>query len=200
MKFVSGWRIGMTMCAGTRPCHIVLTGMMGVGKSTVGPLVAHSLRRDFRDVDQVVVDLAHQSIPEIFAQYGESRFREWERQALLTVLSSPQALVVALGGGAVLSPENREWLRPHLVIWLDAQWSELGKRVQGGGRPLLAGDGQAGLKRILAERKALYEEVSAVRIDTTGLAVVEVQAEIIRWLEEERKGEPLGSSIRPSEH
>ena len=55
MKFVSAWRIGMTMCAGTRRCHIVLTGMMGVGKSTVGPLLAHSLHRDFRDVDQVVI-------------------------------------------------------------------------------------------------------------------------------------------------
>ena len=125
--------------------NLYLVGMMGCGKSTVGPLLAKALGYRFLDADAVISQAAGCSIPEIFARDGEEGFRRLERQ-VLQQLSQWHSLVVATGGGIVTVPANWGELRQGVVIWLDVAEDELLRRLQAdpGGRPLLAGDDPAG--------------------------------------------------------
>jgi len=101
--------------------HLVLVGLMGAGKTTVGQMCAARLGRAFVDTDDLVETLAHASVSEIFASDGEARFRELEQQAVAEACASPEPLVIACGGGAVLAPANRRLLRAAgTVVWLRA--------------------------------------------------------------------------------
>lgn len=160
--------------------HVVLVGLMGSGKSTVGPRLARRLGRPFVDTDELVVAAAGRDVPGIFAAGGEAAFRDLERRAVADAMASPVALVVACGGGAVLDPANRRALRAGgTVVWLRATPATLAARVgTGEGRPLLAGGGPpAAVLGTLAEvRAGAYEAAAHVAVDTDGLdadAVVE---------------------------
>ena len=133
--------------------NLYLVGMMGCGKSTVGPLLAKALGYRFLDADAVISEAAGCSIPEIFARDGEEGFRRLERQ-VLQQLSQWHSLVVATGGGIVTVPANWGELRQGVVIWLDVAEDELLRRLQAdpGGRPLLAGDDPAGRLHELLEQ------------------------------------------------
>jgi shikimate kinase len=150
--------------------HLVVVGLMGAGKTTVGALCAERLRRPFVDTDDLVAATAHRSVAEIFAEDGEAAFRELERRAVADACASPDPLVIACGGGAVLDPENRRALRTHgCVVWLRAAPQVLAERVgaDGSGRPLLArGDASSVLERLDAERSAAYEGVAHATVDT----------------------------------
>ena len=138
--------------------NLYLVGMMGSGKSTVGPLLAEALGYRFLDADAVISQAAGCSIPEIFERDGEEGFRQLERQ-VLQQLSQWHSLVVATGGGIVTVPANWGELRQGVVIWLDVAENELMRRLQAdpGGRPLLAGDDPAGtLGKLLEQRQPLY--------------------------------------------
>src|SRR6185312_9210730 len=87
--------------------HLILIGLMGAGKTTVGKRCADRLDRSFVDTDDVVVSLAGMPVDEVFATFGEPRFRELERSAVGDVAASPAPLVIACGGGTVLDPDNR---------------------------------------------------------------------------------------------
>jgi shikimate kinase len=101
--------------------HLVLIGLMGAGKTSVGSECARRLRRDFVDTDDLVVRTADMTIASIFAEGGESRFRAIEREVVTDVCASPRPLVIACGGGTVLDPENRRALRGSgIVVWLRA--------------------------------------------------------------------------------
>lgn len=171
------------------PSHLILTGMMGTGKSTVGVLLANALNRSFIDLDAVIESRAGKIIPEIFREFGEPTFRLWEHEALVESLHRDDPAVIALGGGAVLDSANRALIRRHQVVWLDADVKSLYARVESEGRPLLAGNARLALARIAEERQNLYREVSLVRIDTTDLYPEGVKAAVIRWLDGE--GEKL---------
>ncbi|NBD26383.1 shikimate kinase [Paenibacillus glycinis] len=155
--------------------HIVLIGFMGTGKSTVGRLLAERLACAACDVDAEIVKREGEAIPAIFANRGEREFRAAETAALGAVLGADDTLVVATGGGAVLSPENRELMLRHgFVVALTADPEQVIARVsQDENRPLLQGDLRERVYKLLEDRKHAYD-FAHMTIDTTHLGVDEV--------------------------
>lgn len=167
---------------------VVLVGMMGAGKTTVGRSVASRLGVDFVDTDDLVEARAGKSVRDIFASDGEAAFRTLESQVLAESLKSPVDVVVAAAGGTVLSESNRAALREHadMVVWLDADVSALGERAsRGAHRPLLDGDVEDRLMALDGERRVLYQSVADVRLDTTGKGIAEVVQEVVAALAKE---------------
>jgi shikimate kinase len=167
------------------PRHVILVGLSGSGKSTVGRLLGDRLSRPFVDTDDVVVALAGRPIPEIFAAEGEAAFRAVERRAVAWALEGAPG-VVATGGGAPLDAANRERLwAGNLVVWLDAPVDVLVRRVgaAGAGRPLLSGDAAARLARLAEARRPVYA-TAHLHLVTSGLAPADVAAAIISALED----------------
>jgi shikimate kinase len=158
--------------------HIVLVGLMGAGKTTVGGAVAQRLRRPFVDTDDLVEATSGRSVVDIFATGGEPEFRELERNAVADACAAPTPSVIACGGGAVLDPESRRRLRAAgFVVWLQAPAAVLAERAgRGGSRPLLArgGGAQATLERLASVREAAYESTADITVDTEGRTVDEV--------------------------
>ncbi len=153
--------------------HLVLIGLMGAGKTSVGQECALRLGRPFVDTDELVTAIAHLSVNEIFATEGELGFRNRERAVVADVCTSPEPLVVACGGGAVIDPENRRALRgAGFVVWLQAPSSTLLTRVgDDSTRPLLRDDPQGALTRLGRLREMTYEAASHAAIDTDGIDV-----------------------------
>lgn len=167
--------------------NLVLVGMMGAGKSTVGRQVAARLHRPFIDTDMIVEIRAGKLIREIFAESGEAVFRRYEAEAVTEALAHGQQSVIATGGGAVLSPVNRAALRAgSFVIWLDAEPEELYRRAMRQGaaaRPLLQGpDPLATLRVKRAERAEAYAAAAHTHIDCTGKTPEAVAAEVVLLL------------------
>ena len=150
--------------------HLILVGLMGAGKTTVGQRCAEKLERAFVDTDDVVRATTGMTVDEIFATAGEPRFRELERAAVVDVCASPAPLVIACGGGVVLDPDNRKDLRASgVVVWLQATPDELTTRVgDGATRPLLRNDPRAALTRLARLREPAYEAAAHEIVDTTG--------------------------------
>lgn len=147
---------------------IVLIGLMGVGKTTVGRRLARALGARFADSDAAVVEAAGLSIEAIFEQFGEPTFREYERRAIARLLEAEPG-VVATGGGAFIDPQTRALIkRSATSVWLRAPLAVLLRRTRGGGRPLLkSGDRRAILERLIAERYPVYAEAD-ITVDTRG--------------------------------
>ncbi len=140
--------------------NIYLIGMMGSGKSTIGPLLAEQLGYSFIDTDSTIEKLVGQNVTEIFKAVGEPEFRQIETKVLAEV-SAHIRLIVATGGGIAIERENWNHLHQGLVIWLDPAVDLLVERLQGDTtRPLLANstDLQAKLETMLAERRDRYSE------------------------------------------
>ncbi len=135
-----------------------LSWFLAVGKSSVGPRLAERLDLPFVDVDHCIESAAGQPVPAIFAAEGEAGFRAREA-AVLAALASQRAAVVALGGGAVIDPDNRELLRASgVVLTLTARTETLRARLTGDAeRPLAQGDWQA----LLTARAAAYADADA---------------------------------------
>lgn len=161
--------------------HLVLVGLMGAGKTTVGERCAEQLDRSFVDTDEVVEAHAQMSVAEVFRTLGEEQFRTLERAAVADVSASPTPLVIATGGGAVLDGDSRERLRATgVVVWLQAPAAVLGERVaeqqerDGAARPLLRDDAVPTLERLASVRAPAYEAAAHAVVDTTGRSVDEV--------------------------
>ena len=140
--------------------NIYLIGMMGSGKSTIGPLLAKHLGYSFLDTDVTIEKLVGQSVAEIFQTVGETEFRQIETQVLAEV-SAHLRLVIATGGGIAIERENWNHLHQGLVIWLDPPVEVLVERLHGDTtRPLLANatDLESKLATMLAERSHRYSE------------------------------------------
>jgi len=153
---------------GGRGRHVVLVGVMGVGKTTVGRRLARELQRPFADADEQLELRAGRTIPVIFRDDGEAAFRRLESEVLADLLGRAHPLVVAAGGGVVTGAENRAILSRHgFVVWLRASAGFLAARTDPTHRPLLAGapDPSTALDRLIAERAALYEEVADAVVD-----------------------------------
>jgi shikimate kinase len=139
---------------------IVLVGLMGVGKSTVGRRLARRLGLPFVDSDEEIERAAVHTIPEIFDRFGEASFRDGERRLLRRLIEGGPR-VVATGGGAFMDAETRDLILERcLAVWLDADIETLVARVgRRGHRPLLAGkDPRAFLGELAAVRNPVYAE------------------------------------------
>ena len=156
---------------------------MGSGKTTVGKRIAQELGYAFVDSDDVVASAAGKSVREIFAQDGEAVFRQCESEAIKSVLADRQSSVVlATGGGAVISSDNRSLIsdQASTVVWLDASVEDLVVRTKSGAtRPLLDGDAATTLQSLSSQRSAWYDEVATVRIDTRGKSVAKVCSAVV---------------------
>lgn len=159
----------MNPSARRRP--VFLVGMMGAGKSTIGPSLAARLGRTFVDTDHEVERTAGASVAKIFEREGESGFRERERAAIEA--AGLEAAVVALGGGAIVQPGAADLLTERgTVVWLEVDPATILARIgDAESRPLLAGlgpeDQRAKLTALLAERKPYYAR-AAICVDATG--------------------------------
>jgi shikimate kinase len=137
---------------------IVLVGMMGCGKSTVGRRLAARLGLPFFDADTEIEKAAGQTIPEIFECHGEAYFRDGERRVIARLLSQGP-IVLATGGGAFMNEATREGVRESgISVWLKAEPEVLMERVsRRNNRPLLRNaDPEGTLRRLLAEREPVY--------------------------------------------
>jgi shikimate kinase len=164
----------------TLPRRIVLTGFMGSGKSTVGPLLAKRLGWRFIDVDDVIVAEAGCSIAEIFSRRGEAAFRDLEHETIAR-LAANDALVLALGGGAIEREETRKHLLNSpgtLLVHLEVELATTLKRCSGteGTRPVLAD--QTNLARRYEKRMPLYR-MAHVSISVDALTPEEVVEAIL---------------------
>jgi shikimate kinase len=138
---------------------IVLVGMMGSGKSSVGRRLANRLGLPFVDADTEIETAAGMTIPEIFAQRGEAEFRDGERRVISRILTTRAPLVLATGGGAFMNAETRERIKQFgISVWLKAEPDVLMRRVRKrSNRPLLqTADPEGTLRRMLAEREPVY--------------------------------------------
>jgi shikimate kinase len=162
--------------------RILLVGMMGSGKTTVGQLVAATLGWDYRDSDADVEAATGLTVPELFARDGEAAFREAEAEALSLACAASTPTVVSVAGGAVLSSANRQLIKASgTVIWLRARPETLASRVgDGQGRPLLGQDPAAALTELNAVRRPRYEEVADHTIDVDDMTASEVAAQIVQ--------------------
>ncbi len=144
------WRLGRS---------IVLVGLMGAGKTSIGRRLARTLAAPFADADEEIVTAAGLSIPDIFQLYGEPRFRELERRVIARLLED-RPLVLALGGGAFMDPDTRARVAAHAVsVWLRADLDTLVARTsrKRGTRPLLErGDPHEILAALMADRYPVY--------------------------------------------
>lgn len=162
---------------------IVLVGFMGTGKSTVSRLIADELGWERFDSDEEIERSEGKRISELFGISGEAGFREIESQTIARLLLRPEQAVIATGGGAVLLERNRElMLENSFVAALHADAEQIIARVKSdSSRPLLQGDVEANVHRIMKQRKHAYDFAHLV-LDTTALSVNETAALIIKQL------------------
>jgi shikimate kinase len=160
---------------------------MGSGKTTVGKRIAQELGYEFADSDDLVASAAGKSVRDMFSQDGEAVFRKYESDAIRSILADGKSpIVLATGGGAVISGENRSVISHHAshVVWLDASVADLVVRTKSGtGRPLLDGDAGKTLQSLSDQRSAWYEEVATLRIDTRGKSVAKVCSAVLEAID-----------------
>ena len=165
--------------------RLILVGMMGAGKTTVGRLLAKRLKRSFYDTDEEIERRCGVRIPVIFDIEGEAGFRAREKQVIAELCELENA-VLSTGGGAVLAEENRRILAARgIVVYLHARPPHLWQRVRHDrNRPLLAtADPQAKLEAIYAERDPIYREVADLVIDTGKQSVQMLAKDLLTQLD-----------------
>jgi shikimate kinase len=178
---------------------IVLIGMMGAGKSCVGRCLARRTKLALHDTDEIIASKFGLPIAEIFAKHGENKFRKAEAEALRSLATTEQAIIVT-GGGIVMSEENIELLkRLGVVVWLDGNRGTLFKRAsRSGNRPLLQGKNRRkAFAQILQARRPLYAKIAHLRVDTSVLTDEEVAMAIlnkVRRLNPE-PGSPIPATV-----
>lgn len=161
--------------------NIVLTGMPGSGKSSVGKQLAIELQRPFYDLDVEIVSRYGKSIDELFA-VGEKNFRDTESQVTIEV-AKEKGIVIATGGGTILRQENVEALKKDgLIIFIDRPLEGIASDMVTETRPLLREKGLNSLDKIYRERIDLYRSTADLRINNDGI-IEKVLVEIIRAIE-----------------
>jgi shikimate kinase len=164
--------------------RILLIGMMGAGKTTVGRLTAAQLDWAYFDSDAEVESDTGLTVPELFAAQGEEAFRDAESRALERACASEVPCVVSVAGGAVLREENRRRIATGgTVVWLRAEVETLSRRVgDGAGRPLLGGDPEEALRILDSIRRPLYADLADLAVDVDDRTAADVAAEIVTVL------------------
>ncbi|MBE5740257.1 MAG: shikimate kinase [Clostridiales bacterium] len=163
--------------------NLILCGMMGAGKTTIGIKIAELTGRRWYDTDGLIVD-KHGKISDIFEYYGEAHFRKLETD-IVKDLAKKDGLVISTGGGLVLKKENNEVLQKNgKIVFLRATLDTLSKRLKvDGERPLLQTSTESirdRLARLLAERSPIYEHVADYIVDVDGKTPEEIAKEIVQ--------------------
>ena len=171
--------------------NLFLIGYRATGKSTVGKVVADALGRQFFDADIELESVAGKTIAAIFADDGESTFRDLETQTIAR-LAKVRHCVIALGGGAVMREENRRIIRASgQTVWLTASPECIEQRVNGDPltgqrRPnLTTAGGLQEIREILEHREPVYGDCADLSLDTEELAPSEIAERICQWVQHE---------------
>lgn len=163
--------------------HIVLVGMMGAGKSSVGRVLAKRLDRTLYDSDEIIERRTGRTVREIWSTDGEPAFRELETEMLADAVASTTPSVIAAAGGVVLSEANRAVLKgddAH-VVWLLADVDLLLDRVKAGmHRPLLDEDPEGTLRQMYEDRSDLYQEVADAIVSVDHRTIHDVAGAVMR--------------------
>jgi shikimate kinase len=165
---------------------IVLVGLMGVGKSTVGRRLAKRLGLQFVDSDAAIEDAAGLSPAEVFERYGEHDFRDGERRLVARLVDEGDVRVIATGGGAYIDPRTRKLLNDRAItIWLDAPVDILAERTsrRDTRAQLRNGDPKATLERLADERRPSYEQAH-IHVKSGSGAHKDVVDSILRALDD----------------
>ena len=164
---------------------IALIGFMATGKTIVGQTLADALGDNYRfvETDQIIIEDAGKSIPEIFAEDGEIRFREYEIAACKKAAKFSN-VIISCGGGVVLNKINIDYLKENCyIVLLNASAKEIYKRAMKDGqetRPVIdKEDPEAEIKKVLDFRKPFYEAAAEIIIETTGKKIEDIVTEII---------------------
>ncbi|MGW7386220.1 shikimate kinase [Streptomyces sp. NPDC054794] len=156
---------------------------MGVGKSTIGELLAERLGVGYRDTDEDIVAAEGRAIADIFVEDGEPAFRVLEKQAVCRALAEHEG-VLALGGGAILDADTRALLAGQRVVYLSMDVEEAVKRTGlNAARPLLAVNPRKQWRELMEARRHLYEEVATAVVPTDGRTPEEVTRAALDALE-----------------
>lgn len=182
------------------PGNIYLVGLMGAGKTSVGRFLAKRLGKTFYDCDHEIERRTGVKIPLIFDIEGEEGFRARET-AVLRELTALEGIILATGGGAVISADNRQQLAGNgTVVYLRASPADLWQRTRNDrNRPLLqTADPHAKLEQLFAERDPLYREVAAVIVDTGCQSVRSLAHRLEQQLEDytRTQGAPDAAALR----
>ncbi|PPA71396.1 shikimate kinase [Jeotgalibacillus proteolyticus] len=145
--------------------HVFLIGFMGAGKSTIGRLLADRLRKDFIDVDALIVQKENKSISDIFSEHGEAFFREKEAAYLKKISGGS---IIATGGGILYFSETLEWMKQNgTIVYLQAPFSILYERIfQDSNRPLAMTKSEASLKELYSKRHDVYSSAADLIVPT----------------------------------
>lgn len=155
---------------------IILIGPMGSGKTTIGRALAQNLGIDFRDTDVVIEKSAGRTISDIFLEDGEDEFRSLEKKALREELLK-DSTVLALGGGAPVSPDAQSALRASgsFIVYLQASLSTVAPRIGfNRDRPLLLHNPRGQWQMLMDERRPIYESLARLTVDTNDLSETEI--------------------------
>ena len=157
---------------------LVLAGFMGTGKTSVGKIIAEKLGREFVDMDAVIETREGMSISKVFETRGEAYFRELESE-LCKELGARENLVIATGGGALVSVQNRAAFANAVIVCLDASSDEIIARIgKAKDRPMIAGDARKRIVELLETRRAAYAQIEK-HVDTTGKSIEQVVAQVM---------------------
>lgn len=167
--------------------RIVLVGLPGSGKTTIGTRLAHALSVELLDTDELIAQDQGMPCGEVFETYGESEFRRIEARIVAEALKSSG--VVSLGGGAVVTPSTRELLQGETVVYLNVSVDEGARRTASNTtRPLLnVANPRARMAELFAERSAFYTEVSNFMVCVDGKRPQNVVAEILAFMDDDRE-------------
>ncbi len=167
---------------------IILVGMMGSGKSTVGKMLATLLKGSFLDLDKILEFKIQMSIPQFFQERGEDAFRKAETQVLKSLLlPKDMPSVISTGGGIVLKPENRQLLKQlGQAVWLKVSPQIIVERLSDDTeRPLLQAKNESEkllkIENLIREREALYSEVASFKIEVDSLTPEQIAKKIIDY-------------------
>ncbi len=171
----------MTRGVADRPL-VILTGPPAAGKTVVGELLSQRLGAAFTDTDADVAAVAGKPVGDIFTDDGEAAFRELESAAAQRALATPGA-VVALGSGAVLDPGVQQLLAGQAVVYLEAGFPAIARRL-GLDRPrvVIPGNPRGRLRSMLEERRPVYERLASLTVPADDLAPEEIADDIATWL------------------
>lgn len=164
------------------PRHLVLVGLMGVGKTTIGAIIAQRLRRRLFDSDLTIEAATGRTVKNILADGGVDELRRHEAQALLDALAQDEPAVIAAAAGVVLDDDHRTALQAADVdvVWLTADPAVLAPRTAGRGhRPWLDDDPVGTLRRMEREREPLYRDVADRVVAVDGLTPDEIADRIL---------------------